>query len=389
MNKKYMILSILTSIIVLGFSLSGCERLKQAITPETTPTIKIGIIQPSGYYTSFAKGAQLAQTEINNSGGILGMEIEVLVRDNQGIRAVPNAEESVKIAKTLIQQENVLAILGPIFSNNSIQVAPVVQQLGRPMISGSAGNDVTSAGDFIFLVVPPTSVQAGATAEFAYDMSELGAKTAATIFHSDSEYTETLVQAFEDHFQKLGGKIVASETYQIGDKKFDTQLTNIQDASPDVLYIAGVLPDVLFVTAQAREMDIEATFLGTGSWDEPQKLFTTLDNNEPLEGSYFASNFSPELQHTEEFVNAYESMFNEKPDSTAASGYDAMSILANAIEKVQTLNPTVIKDEIANTTNYQGASTISHFDENRHPIKSLLLHTIRDGQIVLYKVIEP
>ncbi len=42
MNKKYMILSILTSIIVLGFSLSGCERLKQVTTPETTPTIKIG-----------------------------------------------------------------------------------------------------------------------------------------------------------------------------------------------------------------------------------------------------------------------------------------------------------------------------------------------------------
>ncbi len=389
MNKKYMILSILTSILVLCYFVSGCERIKQITTPETTPSIKIGIIQPSGYYTSFTRGAQLAQMQINNNEGILGLEIEFLVMDNQGSRPVPNAEESVKIAKTLIEQENVLAILGPIFSNNSIQVAPIVQQLGCPMISGSASKDVTSAGDFIFLVVPPTPVQAGATAEFAYDISELSAKTAATISHTDSAYTETLVQAFENHFQKLGGKIESSETYQIGDKKFDTQLTNIKSASPDVLYIAGVLPDILFVTAQAREMGIEATFLGTGSWDEPRKLFSILDNNEPLEGSYFATNFNPDLQHAEKFANAYENMFNEKPDSTAASGYDAMSILANAIEKAQTLNPTVIKDEIANTTNYHGASIISHYNAKRHPVKNVIINKIENGKIKLYKVIEP
>lgn len=389
MNRNVMMLSILTSILILGISLLGCERIPQITTPETKTTIRIGIIQPSGYYSSFTNGAQLAQAEINNSGGVLGKEIELLVRDNQGNRPAPNAEESVQIATTLIQEENVVAILGPIFSNNSIQVAPVVQQLGRPMISGSAGKDVTSPGDFIFLVVPPTPIQGGVTAEFAYDMSELSAKTAATIFHADSAYTETLVQAFEDKFQELGGTIVTSETYQIGDKEFDTQLTNIQESSPDVLYIAGVLPDVLFVAAQAREMGIEATFLGTGSWDERQKLFSILDNNEPLEGSYFASNFNPDLQYSETFVSAYESMFHEQPDSSAASGYDAMSILSNAIERAETLNPKEIRDEIANTTNFQGATIISHYDDKRHPVKSLVMNKIENGEITFYKAIEP
>lgn len=63
--------------------------------------------------------------------------------------------------------------------------------------------------------------------------------------------------------------------------------------------------------------------------------------------------------------------------------------LAIAIQNAGTLDPTEIRDELAKITNYQGASTISHFDENRHPIKSLLLHTIRNGQIVLYKVVDP
>ena len=114
MNTKSIISSILILVLILGFSLSGCEKVKQIITPDTVPTIKIGIIQPSGYYSSFSQGAELARTQINNnSGSIFGMKIEFLVMDNQGARPVPNAQESVQIAKTLIEQENVIAILGP------------------------------------------------------------------------------------------------------------------------------------------------------------------------------------------------------------------------------------------------------------------------------------
>ena len=81
-------------------------------------------------------------------------------------------------------------------------------------------------------------------------------------------------------------------------------------------------------------------------------------------------------------------MYMEPPDGPSAWGYDAMSLLSVAIENAGTLEPDAIRDAIANTTNYQGASTISRFDENRHPLKSLTLYTIRDGQIERYKVVE-
>lgn len=247
---------IFLTIVIISFA--GCERVKQVITPDAlstdaASTVKIGVIQPSGYYTGFAQGAELARTQINARGGVLGQQIEFIVMDNQGARAVPDAEESVHIAKTLIEQEDVVAILGPIFSNNSIQVGPVVQQLQRPIIPGSAGDHVTAAGDFVFLVVPPTSAHGTVIAQFAIDPSELSAVTAATLRQKDSAYTGSLTQAFEENFQKLGGEIVASEVYGIGDETFDTQLTNIKAAAPDVLYIAGVIPDIHFAMAQARE----------------------------------------------------------------------------------------------------------------------------------------
>ena len=384
----------LTLIAIMVISFIGCEHVKQVIAPDVLSTdaittVKIGVIQPSGFYTGFAQGAELARTEINNTGGLLGMQVEFIVMDNQGERPVPDAAESVRIAKTLIEQDGVSAIMGPIFSNNSIEVGPVVQQLQRPIIPGSAGDHVTAAGDFVFLVVPPTSVHGAVIAQFAIDPSELAAATAATIRQTGSAYTESLTQAFAENFRELSGKIVASEVYQVGDNTFDAQLENIKAAAPDVLYIAGIIPDIHFVMAQARELGIQATFLGSGSWDESQKLFNVLTNNAPLEGAYFTADFSPEVPSARPFAQAYTALFMTPPDSAAASGYDAMSLLATAIEEAQTLNPAAIRDALSNITNHEAATFISHYNANRHPIKSVVINTIRNGQIELYKVVDP
>lgn len=306
MNTKIFI--ILIAILVISFS--GCERIQQVTTPDalstdTISTIKIGVIQPSGYYT------------------------------------------------------------------------------------GSAGEHMTAAGDFVFLVVPPTPVQGAVMAQFALDPSELNATTAATIRQADSAYMESLTRVFEANFQELGGEIIASEVYQIGDKTFDAQLTSIKTVSPNVLYIAGVIPDIHFIMTQAREIGIEVTFRGMGSWDEPQKIFSTLDDNTPLEGAYFTTNFSVELPNAEQFIQAYTELFMIPPDGMAAAGYDAMSLLAIAIENTQTLNPTAIRDTLSNITNYQGATLISHYDTNQHPVKSVVINTIRNGHVELYKVVEP
>ena len=77
------------------------------------------------------------------------------------------------------------------------------------------------------------------------------------------------------------------------------------------------------------------------------------------------------------------------PDGLAAAGYDAMSLLGIAIENAQTLNPAAVRDALSRITNHQGATLISHFDANRHPVKSVVINTIRNGQVELYKVVKP
>ena len=389
MNTKSLLSIFVTLLTISVISLLGCEKIDQIITPDSISTVKIGVIQPSGLAPSFTKGAELAMSQINNSGGLLGMQVEFIVMDNQGTRDFPDADESVRIAKTLIEQEGVVAILGPLLSTNSTQVGPVVTELKRPIITGSSGQNVTATGEYVFIAVDPSSIQGATTAQFALDPDELDAKTAATIRQDGDVYSNAVADAFENNFEKLGGKVVATEIYQHGDRNFDVQPTNIKDAAPDVLLIAGFIPEVPLLASQAREMGIEATFIGTNAWDEPNKLFNTLENNTPLEGAFFTRDFSIESPDAADFVQAYTEMYMEPPGGPASWGYDAMSLLATAIKNAETLDPTAIRDALANVTNYQGASTISRFDENRHPIKSLLLHTIRNGQIVLYKAIDP
>ncbi len=379
----------LSIFIVLTISFSGCEKISQMIPSDTISTIKVGVIQPSGLAPSFTKGAELAKTQINNSGGLLGMQVEFIVMDNQEMRDFPDPNESVRIARILIEQEGVTAILGPLLSTNSTQVGPVVTELKTPIITGSSGHQVTATGDYVFIAVAPSSIQGATTAQFAIDSNELNAKTAATIRQEGDVYSNAVADAFETSFQNLGGEVVATEYYQHGTRDFDIQLTKINNVIPDVLLIAGFIPEVPLIAARAREMGIKATFIGTNAWDIPNELFNVLDDNTPLEGAFFTRDFSVESPDAAPFVEAYSEMYMEQPDGPASWGYDAMSLLGIAITNAGTLDSTVIRNELTKITDYQGASTISHFDENRHPVKSLLLHTIRDGEIVLYKKVGP
>ena len=390
MNTK----TFLILIAILIISLSGCERIQHIVTPDTSTsdtmsTIKVGVIQPSGLAPNFTKGAELARAKVNNSGGLLGMQVEFIVMDNQGDREFPDAAESVRIARALIEQEGVVAILGPLLSTNSMQVGPVVTELRRPIITGSSGEKVTSTGEFVFITVAPSSVQGATTAQFSLDPAELNAKTAATIRQFGDVYSGAVADAFEENFQKLGGELVASEIYQHGDRDFSAQLAKIKAGTPDVLLIAGFSPEIPLLALQARNMGIDATFIGTNGWDEPDKLLGTLDDNAPLEGSYFTRDFSIDSPDAAPFVEAYTAMYMESPDGPSAWGYDAMALLTLAIKNAGTLEPDAVRDALANTTDYQGASTISRFDQNRHPLKGLTLYMIRNGQIELYKVVNP
>ncbi len=379
-----------TSVVllaILSVSLLGCERTDT--TSQMGATLKIGVIQPEYSYTTFSQGAETARVQINENGGILGMQVKFISRNNQLVAdEPPTSAASIGAAKELIEMENVFALLGPVRSTMAIEVGPIAQQAQRLMLPGSSGSNVPEVGDYIFLITIPNPFQGKVMASFAMNPDELGAKTAATIYEKGDSYSIDLVQAFEAAFEE----IVHRGHYAAGDITFTELLTEIQNTKPDVIFCPGHQPEVPLLINKTRQLGIKTTFLGGSAWDDRERFLGVLGDSTMLDGSYYPTNFSVATQDAsvQEFVNGYMALYDSPPDGVAASGYDAMRLLAHAIEKAGSLDdPMAVRDAFAGVKDYKGATTISHYDVNRHPVKSLAIQTIRNGQVEHYKVVEP
>ena len=357
MNPKIFRLTLCILLVLSVACLSAEERTEDVgIAEEPMPILKVGLIHPLLNYATFGDGAKLALAEINKAGGVLGRQVELVYKVETGSIADSATE--------LVEKENVVAILGPMFSSSAVKVGPIIN---IPVIVGATGADVTNTGndprDFLFLVANSNALQAKVMAGFV--VNDLGKKTAAMIWQNGDVYSKGFVNAFDANFQELGGRIVANQIYEQGDTMFHGQLGIIKDANPDVLLLASFPPENPLIVKQAREMGIQSTFIGSDGWDDSLML-DILEDNTPLENAYYCS-ISDEL--AADFTDAYGTMFKNQSIGIAPLGYDAMRLLAIAIEKAESTDPVMIRDAVAAITDYQGATAISGFDGNRHPVK--------------------
>ena len=218
MNTKIFKFTLCVFLSLSVALLSGCDRVQDIVGTDemvappdetTMPTLKVGVIRPHPLYFSFGEGAELALAEINQASGVLGMPVEFVYREEL-------TEDVVQSATELIETENVVALLGPLFSSHAVKVGPVATV---PVLLGATGANVTETGDFLFLVASSNALQAKLMAQFA--VNELGAKTAAMIWQNEDVYSIGFVEAFDANFQELGGSIVAKEMYEKGDTMFE------------------------------------------------------------------------------------------------------------------------------------------------------------------------
>ncbi len=356
-------------ILVLSVAVfSGCERMKDMLPPidDDMPMLKVGLIHPEPNYTSFGKGAELARDEINAAGGVLGMQVELIFKQE-------TTDTVVQSATDLVEVDNVVAILGPLFSSHAVKVGPVATV---PVLLGATRAEVTAdetdPNDLMFLIGGSNVLQAQLLAKMVKET--LMKDTAGMIWQNMDVYSIGFVESFKSSFEALGGMVVVEQTYESGDTMFETPLTTVMEADPDVLLLASFPPANPYIMKQARDMGITSDFIGSDGWDDPL-MSTTLEDNAPVDGHY-CTNLDPDA---ETFNSAYMEKYGSV-DGIAAIGYDAMQILAMAIEMVGTADdPTVIRDAIAAITDYEGATTILRFDENRNPVKSVGVRELKDG----------
>ncbi len=327
------------------------------------------------------RGIELGIEEINRDG-LKGKRLRLFVEDDRG-----NPEEAQSAVSRLITRDRVVAILGDPSSSSCLAGAPVCQQHRIPMITPTATNiKVTQCGDFIFRVCWIDPFQGEIMGRFAAE--HLKAKTVAALFDVGSDYSTGLAEVFKATAEKLGARMVAWESFSAGDTNFSAQLTNIQKANPDILFLPVYYNETGLILRQLRAAGSKITVLGSDGWDSPQ-LWDI--GGEALNGSYFVTHFlpsdpAPEVQH---FVAAFGKRYEGNPSMGEALGYDAVRILADAMMRSSFTEPEKIRDALAGTKNFEGVTGKITIDANRNALKPAMLIKIENQKPVLFQKLMP
>lgn len=361
----------------------GCGGVKSA----DSQGIKVGFFGAlTGPQATFAlsgrNGALLAIDEIDRGGGVLGRPLTLVVEDDRG-----EASEAASAVSKLITRDHVVALIGENASSRSLAAAPIAQSYEVPMISPSSTNvEVTKKGDYIFRVCYIDAYQGKVLASFA--RKNLKAQTAAILTDSRSDYSVGLADAFRAAFTAAGGRIVAEAKYSEGDSDFSAQLTSIRPLSPDVLFIPGYYTDAGLIARQARGLDLKATLLGADGWDSPKLVEI---GGDAMEGAYLSNHYSVDdpAPAVRKFVEAYKKKYGADPDSIAATSYDAIRLLADAITRAGSTEGPRIRDALASTKDFAGVTGTITMDADRNPIKPAVVLKVEGGRFKFADSVAP
>jgi len=374
----------LLSVLCLVLS-AGCGTERQ--TAAAADPIPVGVYAAltgatAEFGTATRDGSRLAADEINARGGVLGRPIRLIIEDDQG-----RPEEAAAVVTKLITRDRVVAVIGENASSRSLAAAPICQANRVPMISPSSTNpEVTQKGNYIFRVCFIDPYQGDAIAAFVRNNLKLD--RVAVLQDVKNDYSVGLAQFFTEAFTRRGGRVPVNQSYAEGDNDFRAQLTAIRRVAPQAVFIPGYYTDVGQIAIQARDLGLKVPLIGGDGWDSPKLIEI---GGDAMNGSYFADHYflGEERPEVVNFVEKFRKRFGVDPNAVHVLSYDAVNLLAHAIERAQSVDSTRIRDAIESTADFRGVSGPIAFGPERNPIKPVAMIEIANGKFALAGWISP
>ncbi|MGE5598430.1 MAG: ABC transporter substrate-binding protein [Bacteroidota bacterium] len=370
----FLVTGLLLSLILVGNGASG--------------TIKIGVFEP--ITGANAAGGQLEVEGIKLANklypSVLGRKVELVVADNKSDKV-----EAATAAARLVEKDKVTAIIGSWGSSLSMAAGDIVRKRQVPAVGASCTNPlVTKDNPYYFRVCFIDPFQGKVMANYAYN--KLKARKAAIIQEVSNDYAVGLAKFFIDSFTKLTGDkncILTVANYNTGDQDFSAQLTNILSKKPDVVFAPGNFTESALIISQARKLNLTCPFIGGDTWEVQEFLDI---GKEAVEGAVFSTFFATETpitKESEKFLKAYRAEYKKEPAAVTALGYDAYILILDAIKRANSFDRVKIREAIAKTKGFQGATGIITLDENGDAVKSAVIKQVKNGKFVYLDTIEP
>jgi branched-chain amino acid transport system substrate-binding protein len=305
----------------------------------------------ASYDVPIRDGAQTAIDEINAAGGINGMMLEMVVKDNKNDKVL-----AVQTTQELID-EGIQYLIGTT-SDHVVAANRLAQEQSIPSSTGdgTAPNLVGDIGEYAFQYIMGDNIQGAALAEYSYN--KMGYRSAFLLRCADIPYTANLPYYFRDSFERLGGKTVGVAEYKYEAGDFAAQVTKIKNAkpAPDVIFTPMFLPDTPVFLKQLRAAGVTTPVVSTDGNDTPDILSAGAKALDGLKFTTFA--YPSEGTSLAKFYDTYKAKYGKEPDTVIyANGYDEIYILKAALEKTGGEGGQALRDALANVTDLDLATT--------------------------------
>ena len=343
--------------------LKKLERYTQVISG------RIGLLLPlSGSYQQFGeralKGALLA-------GGIFGdkagNKLEIVVKD-----AESSPEKAVEAVKSMILDEHIIALVGPLISSNALAVAEVCERFGAPMVALSPTEELSGKGYYIFRNCLSKKAQVRFLLDWA--MGEKKLSRFAVLYPND-KYGIEFAQLFNAEVITRGGELVKSVYYHPDDTDFTGIIEEELLVNPpggvkaikkekskglvdfQALFIPDSWDKIDLIVPQLSYYEIKVQLLGGSGWHSKKIFEYCRPHCSALDSAVFVDLYAPELgeESFEVYRFFYQQAYQEEPTLIDAQAYEAVRLLGELIAKHKINNRKQLAEELYKTNNWSGA----------------------------------
>lgn len=355
--------------------------------------VKIGVIAPlTGDLSALGKGIEnsvdLAIKEANDSGELDGWTIEIAAEDDQA-----NPDVGKNAASKLAGDKDVIGVVGTLNSSVAGTVAPVLSTAKIVEVSpANTGVSLTKGEDpakperqydNYFRTCTTDDVQGPFAARYLYEKA--GIKKVATV-HDKKAYGQGLVDSFTTEYKKLGGEIVAAETINPDDDKYDAVVSSVKAKKPDALYYGGEYPQAGPLSQQMKAQGLNVPLMGGDGIFTPE--FIKLAGSKS-DGDLATSVGAPpeKLDSAKDFIDAYEKGgYSDPYEAYGPQSYDAANAIIEALkvslkdaDSVEEARQATI-DAMADVS-FDGATGTVAFDEfGDTTTRILTVYEVKDGK---------
>lgn len=358
--KKILALVLVMALVLLAAS--GCNTAPDTNTdnPSTPASDNSDVIVIGGINdltggrsvtgNAINNGAILAIEEINANGGLLGKQIKFVSYDNKD-----DAQESINAYTRLADVDNAAAIVATDASSIFMSLIEISTEKGV-VVCGMPSDpravmDTEGTGEaypYTFLASQCNAPQQAAIiANYLDQNTDL---TKAAIFYDQSNaYSVASVNGFKETWEALNKEVVIEQTYNSNDQDFTTQLSKIKNSDADFIYTPNSTAQLTIMVQQANQLGLDLPYAGAMDMNDP--FLSLLDDPTIVSKAYFQSAAYMQDPRLEDFCNNYQERFGEPATIKAVNGYDALYIIAAAIEAAGSTDREAIKNAMETSIN--------------------------------------